>query len=52
MGMLYQYRVPLPAFTYMGTFLYDLSTLPEARGKGHAGALIDHICELAKEKRL
>lgn len=39
-------------FTYNGKHFYidDLSTLPEARGKGHAGALIDHVCELAKER--
>ena len=39
-------------FTYNGKHFYidDLSTLPEARGKGHAGALLDHVCHLAKQK--
>ena len=35
-----------------GRALYvdDLSTLPEARGKGHAGALLDHL--IAEARRL
>jgi ribosomal protein S18 acetylase RimI-like enzyme len=39
-------------FTFNGKHFYidDLSTLPEARGMGHGGALIDHVCELAKQK--
>ena len=39
-------------FTFNGKHFYidDLSTLPEARGKGYGGKLIDHICELAKQK--
>jgi GNAT superfamily N-acetyltransferase len=39
-------------FTFKGKHFYidDLSTLPEARGKGHGGALIDHVCTLAKQK--
>ena len=39
-------------FTFNGKHFYidDLSTLPEARGKGHGGALIDHVCALAKQK--
>ena len=39
-------------FTYNGKHFYidDLSTLPEARGKGYAGILIDHVCHLAKQK--
>ena len=39
-------------FTFKGKHFYidDLSTLPEARGKGHGGALIDHVCALAKQK--
>lgn len=39
-------------FTYNGKHFYidDLSTLPEARGKGYAGILIDHVCDLAKQK--
>lgn len=39
-------------FTFNGKHFYidDLSTLPEARGKGHGGALLDHVCELAKQK--
>jgi GNAT superfamily N-acetyltransferase len=37
---------------YSGYTLYidDLCTLPEQRGKGHAGALIDYIFEEAKSK--
>jgi len=39
-------------FTYNGKHFYidDLSTLPEARGKGYAGILLDHVCHLAKQK--
>lgn len=39
-------------FTFCGKHFYidDLSTLPEARGKGYAGKLLDHICELATQK--
>jgi GNAT superfamily N-acetyltransferase len=39
-------------FTFNGKHFYidDLSTLPEARGKGHGGALIEYVCELAKQK--
>jgi ribosomal protein S18 acetylase RimI-like enzyme len=39
-------------FTFNGKHFYidDLSTLPEARGLGYGGALIDHVCELAKQK--
>ncbi len=39
-------------FTYNGKHFYidDLSTLPEARGKGYAGLLIDYVFSLAKEK--
>ena len=39
-------------FTYNGKHFYidDLSTLPEARGKGHAGALLNYVCHLAKDK--
>jgi GNAT superfamily N-acetyltransferase len=39
-------------FLYNGKHFYidDLSTLPEARGKGYAGKLIDYVTELAKEK--
>ena len=38
-------------FLYNGKHFYidDLSTLPEARGKGHAGKLIDYVCDLAKQ---
>ncbi|MFT3823854.1 MAG: GNAT family N-acetyltransferase [Chitinophagaceae bacterium] len=36
---------------YCGKIIYidDLSTLPEFRGKGYAGALLDYIHQLAKE---
>jgi GNAT superfamily N-acetyltransferase len=36
---------------YAGRFIYvdDLCTLPEFRGKGYAGALLDYIHQLAKE---
>ena len=39
-------------FTFNGKHFYidDLSTLPEARGKGHGSALIDHVCAFAKQK--
>jgi ribosomal protein S18 acetylase RimI-like enzyme len=39
-------------FTFCGKHFYidDLSTLPEARGKGYAARLLDHVCELAKQK--
>lgn len=39
-------------FLYNGKHFYidDLSTLPEARGKGHGGLLLDHVCELARQK--
>lgn len=46
-------------FRYMttlfeGKYIYidDLSTLPEARGKGHAGALFDFVVEIAKTEGL
>jgi GNAT superfamily N-acetyltransferase len=37
-----------------GRYIYidDLSTLPEARGKGHAGALFDFVVEKAKSENL
>jgi len=37
-----------------GKYIYidDLSTLPEARGKGHAGALFDFVVEIAKTEGL
>jgi GNAT superfamily N-acetyltransferase len=31
-------------------YIDDLSTLPQARGKGYASALLDYIFQLAKEK--
>ena len=39
-------------FTYNGKHFYidDLSTLPEARGKGCGSALLDHVFELARQK--
>lgn len=39
-------------FTYNGKHFYidDLSTLPEARGKGYGGALLDHVFDLARQK--
>ncbi len=39
-------------FTFNGKHFYidDLSTLPEARGKGYGSKLIDHVCELARQK--
>ncbi|WP_020597637.1 GNAT family N-acetyltransferase [Spirosoma panaciterrae] len=38
-------------FLYSGKTLYidDLSTLPEARGKGYAGALVDFIIDQARQ---
>lgn len=39
-------------FLHCGKHFYidDLSTLPEARGKGYGGMLLDHVAALAKEK--
>jgi GNAT superfamily N-acetyltransferase len=39
---------------FEGRYIYidDLSTLPEARGNGHAGALFDFVVELAKKEGL
>jgi GNAT superfamily N-acetyltransferase len=39
-------------FLFNGKHIYidDLVSLPEARGKGYAGALLDHVTALAKEK--
>ena len=39
---------------FEGKYIYidDLSTLPEARGKGYAGALFDYVVNEAKEKGL
>ena len=31
-------------------YIDDLSTLPESRGKGYAGKLLDYVIELAKER--
>ncbi len=41
-------------FLFTGPHIYidDLSTLPDFRGKGYAGALLDHTIELAREKEL
>ena len=39
-------------FLYAGKHFYidDLSTLPEYRGKGYAGRLLDYVADLAREK--
>ena len=39
-------------FLYNGKHFYidDLSTLPESRGKGCAGKLVDYVIELARQK--
>jgi GNAT superfamily N-acetyltransferase len=39
---------------YCGHIIYidDLSTLPEARGKGYGGLLLDFVIDLAQEKKL
>ncbi|MFN3848667.1 MAG: GNAT family N-acetyltransferase [Spirosomataceae bacterium] len=39
---------------FEGRYIYidDLSTLPEARGKGYAGALFDYVVEKAKAEGL
>ena len=39
-------------FTFNGKHFYidDLSTLPEARGKGYGSKLIEYVCELARQK--
>ena len=39
-------------FTFNGKHFYidDLSTLPEARGKGYGSKLIDYVCGLARQK--
>ena len=31
-------------------YIDDLSTLPESRGKGYAGMLLDYVIELARQK--
>lgn len=38
-------------FTFNGKHFYidDLSTLPEARGKGHGSALLDYVIEQARQ---
>ncbi|HYV95272.1 MAG TPA: GNAT family N-acetyltransferase [Chitinophagales bacterium] len=38
---------------YPGKYIYidDLSTLPQARGKGHASQLLDWIIDYAEEKK-
>ena len=38
---------------FRGKYIYidDLSTLPESRGKGHAGLLLDWIFEYAKNEK-
>ncbi len=39
-------------FLYNGKHFYidDLTTLPESRGKGYGGKLLDYVAALAKEK--
>ena len=39
-------------YLYNGKHFYidDLSTLPESRGKGYGGMLLDYVIKLAKEK--
>ena len=39
---------------YRGRSIYidDLSTLPEARGKGHASALLDYVIEEARREEM
>lgn len=39
-------------FLFNGKHFYidDLSSLPEARGKGYGGSLLDYVTNLAKEK--
>lgn len=39
-------------YLYNGKHLYidDLSTLPETRGKGYGGMLLDYVAGIAKEK--
>lgn len=33
-------------------YIDDLCTLPEARGKGHAGALLNYVLEMARKEEL
>lgn len=35
-----------------GIYIDDLCTLPEARGKGHAGALLNYVLEMAGKEEL
>lgn len=42
------YRYQTNLFEGRHIYIDDLSTLPEARGKGYAGALFDYVVELAK----
>ena len=39
-------------YLYNGKHFYidDLSTLPESRGKGYGGMLLDYVADLAREK--
>ena len=54
-----QMAVSVCGFRYLttlfeGRYIYidDLSTLPDARGKGHAGKLFDYVVEKAKSEDL
>ena len=37
-------------FGGLSLYIDDLSTLPEHRGKGYAGALLDHLVALARAR--
>lgn len=44
------FRYQLYLFNGKHIYIDDLSTLPEYRGKGYAGALLDYVVDIAKEK--
>ncbi|MBC8173097.1 MAG: GNAT family N-acetyltransferase [Chitinophagales bacterium] len=46
------YRFITHFFTGAGIYIDDLGTLADYRGKGYGGRLLDHICNIAKEKNL
>jgi ribosomal protein S18 acetylase RimI-like enzyme len=46
------YRITTMLYRGRSIYIDDLCTLPEARGKGHAKALLDYVLKEAKEEEL
>jgi GNAT superfamily N-acetyltransferase len=46
------YRVTTMLYRGRSIYIDDLCTLPEARGRGHAAALLNHVVEEAKREEL